>query len=301
MSLLNYQRGEFEAEGKTKKTYGVMNHPDLVWLEYKKDVTAYDDATRTKQFPSKDVDSTTITCGLFEFLKRRGVPVAYVEQISDIGYVAQRCTMYPIEVVFRDYAFGGYTDRFPEFKRPSDGPPYILEHPVVEFFLKTKDGKILGPRGEILLDGLNPARGEEDPWIINPFDDTWILFHSHKNYHTQEGDLHRQIARSQVVRGGTKQIKEVEALVTNASLYFQSIWLQKYQCHLIDIKYELGLNSDGKLCIADGISPDEFRLRDVHWNMLDKELHRLGEDVEKVANAYAIVASMVSQLRRQWL
>lgn len=298
MLISFYERGNLKSEGKTKRGYEVVGHPELIWLEYKQDVTALDDPARTKKFEGKDTYSTLITCGLSEFLKLCGVCMAYIGQVSDTAYISERCIMYPLEVVVRNFPYGGFLDRFPEYRQPNGQPPERFDNPLVEFCVKTSGGMLTNEKGDIVLEGLNPLEGEEDPWVVNPLGHRWKLTHSHKKF--EEGNILREISRNQIIPEGEERVYDIIKLVLSASPFLTQMWWGQFECQLIDIKFELGLNSKGELRIADGLSPDEFRLHNKDGQTLDKDLHRRGEDIQKVANAYALVASMVQKLRKQW-
>ena len=63
--------------------------------------------------------------------------------------------------------------------RPEGELPHRYDQLLVEFFLKTTDGQLkVGEK--VLVEGLDVKTGEEDPFIVNPYDPVWKLFHSKK-------------------------------------------------------------------------------------------------------------------------
>lgn len=293
---MEYDKGEILTEGKTKKIISVVDNSNLVIIQHKKTITAHDDPQFTQQFEGKDKFSTTTTCRIFELLQKAELPVAYIEQISPTEFVAPRCQMIPLEVVARLFAVGSYLKRFPELKVQEGQSPHQFPRAVIEFFLKTTKGELLGPNQEVLLKGLDPAQGEEDPLIANPNEQFWRLVHPKKPVSDPTADLKRSLEATQILgENFSWKMKTMEKLVTNVFYVLIKAW-GKVDCRLIDMKIEFGLSDkDNQLLIADVIDNDSWRLRDKNWNELSKEVFRQGGDLATVANNYELVAKLVSQ------
>jgi len=291
-----YQKADQIAEGKTKRVFAVQGEPALTILEYKPDITAYDDPKFTKQFAGKDVYSCTTTCRVFELLKRHDLPVAYFEQISPIAFVALRCQMIPLEVVARMFALGSYLKRYPELKTPEGQPPPRFSTVIVEFFLKTTKGELRDSTGKFLLSDLDPQKGEEDPLIINPRERVWRLYHSKKPLYDPASKLKQEVYAIDLLGNDyEKKIFKMESLLKKTFVILTNAW-NKFGCRLIDMKIEFGESvKDGELLIADVIDNDSWRLRDANWRELSKEVFRQGGDLATVANNYELVAKLASQ------
>ena len=93
-SANKYLPGKLLTEGKTKKIHQVTNHPDLVVLVAKDDITAGDGA-KHDIIPDKGRLATATTCNVFRLLKACGIPVGFIEQDSPTSFVSPSCTMLP--------------------------------------------------------------------------------------------------------------------------------------------------------------------------------------------------------------
>ena len=69
------------AEGKTKIIWAIKDRPDFVLVESKDDITA-GDGKKHDQMKDKALFSTTVTCDVFRFLQKIGIPLAFVEQVN---------------------------------------------------------------------------------------------------------------------------------------------------------------------------------------------------------------------------
>jgi len=123
-------------EGKTKKVWETEN-PDLVILEFKDDITAFDGA-KHDVISGKGAINAAISAKIFEHLNKNGIPTHFVEFVAPRYHVVRRLEMIPLEVVCRNIATGHLVKRLPMIK---DGTR--LEFPVLEFYLK--DDKLHDP------------------------------------------------------------------------------------------------------------------------------------------------------------
>jgi phosphoribosylaminoimidazole carboxylase PurE protein len=301
---MKYEKGGLIAEGKTKKIFEVVDSKEqLAIVENKEDITAFDDPSKTRTFKTKSVFATTTTCRVFELLRKAGIPVAFQEQISPTEFVALNCRMIKLEVVARRYAVGSYLKRHPELPIPKDGQaPHRFHRLVTEFFLKTTAGKFVEPNGKIIVEGLDPQKGEEDPIISNPFEGEWQLFHSKKPAWDKTANLKRTIKDYKVVPENDivtvrDRVKMMENILRKVFLVLEGAW-NNLGLHFIDLKIEFGIapGLEG-LVVADVIDNDSWRLRDLNWQELSKETFRQGEELTEVEKKYGIVTKLVEQIR----
>jgi phosphoribosylaminoimidazole carboxylase/phosphoribosylaminoimidazole-succinocarboxamide synthase len=295
-----YEKGELLTEGKTKKIFGVVGNFGLVIVEHKNTITALDDPRRTKEFETKARYSTATTCRVFELLRNAEIPVAFQEQISPTEFLALNCKMIKLEVVARRFAVGSYLKRNPQLKQPDGQPPYRFHRLVAEFFLKTTGGKFLhSTKGEILIEGLDPQKGEEDPLIINPFEEKWQLFHSKKPAWDDTANLKRTVKDWQVIdkEDAHKKMEQMESILRKVFLVLEGAW-NTLGLHLIDLKIEFGIDpNSGEVVVADVIDNDSWRLKDQNWQELSKEAFRQGEELAEVEKKYGTVAKLMEQIR----
>jgi len=283
-------------EGKTKRIHEVEGDPNMVIIENKDDITAFDNPEFTKKFGTKAMHATTTTCRVFELFRAAGIPVAYTRQLSATEFLAPACKMIPLEAVARRYAVGSYTKRHPECEAT---PPMRFHRLVAEFFLKTTGGK-LEVDGQTLVEGLDHTVGEEDPFIMNFFDEDteWRLMHPKKPDWDPSADLKRYLNPLQcglVCRYENRV--PMDAMLRRVFFVLEGAFAHQLGLRFIDLKIEFGLTAEGELVVADVIDNDSWRLRTGDWTELSKEAFRQGEALDKVETKYAQVADLVSQFR----
>ncbi len=292
-----YKKGKKIIEGKTKIIWEIKGDSKNVIIENKNDITAFDNPSFTKKFKTKAEQATIITCQVFELLKKAGIPVAYHEQCSLNEFSATKCTMIPLEIVERRFAVGSYLKRHPEFIQEKNNLPHRFHRLVVEFFLKTTKGGLINSTGKKVLTGLKPLQGEEDPFISNPLDQNWKLYHSKKPSWDENANLKKNIKARQVFSEYSPKImKKIEEISRATFLILEGAW-NTLGFRLIDMKIEFGIDTRGHLVIADVIDNDSWRLRDADWQELSKEAFRQGETLNKVEEKYGYVASLAKNFR----
>lgn len=103
------------------------------------------------------------------------------------------------------------------------------------------------------------------------------------------------VCKSHIVRFGwmkEEEINKVESLALEATRILTDFFSQK-SLKLVDIKYEFGYTEDGRLVIADEISPDTFRVWTKEGESLDKDVFRTtqGDITEVYKKLYEILSS----------
>lgn len=279
---------ELVYEGKTKRLYKT-DIQGVLEVECLPFITAFDNEKFTVESAVKAKCVNTINAQICGLLKQHLSPMAFIEKVSDTRFHVIECKMIALEVVVRkEVAIGSsYSKRHPELR----SLPYRLEKPIVELNLKTSKGVAKGFDGRILLQGLDPEKGEEDPLIINPQDEIWKLYHSKKPAYDPEADLLRRIFSTDILpQPGT--METIRRVSLNA---FQVVEESFSEVHhrLVDWKLEFGINSLGILLIADEISPDNIRLLDPDGIDISKECHRQGASLEEVEENYQKIAELV--------
>ncbi|MBU4338143.1 AIR carboxylase family protein [Patescibacteria group bacterium] len=294
---MGYETGELLNEGKTKEIWGVVGNSNIVIVKNKKDITAFDDPEYTKEFALKAKYATTTTCRVFELLQKAGIPVAYQEQISETEFIAPNCAMIPLEVVARRLAVGSYLKRHPELNKQEGQPPHRFHRLVIEFFLKTTNGRLINNQGLVVVRDLNSQKGEEDPFILNPNEERWKLYHSKKPLWDPEANLCIfATAADAVGMMAMKNISFMEEITRKVFLVLEGAW-NVLGLRLIDMKIEFGITDSGNILVADVIDNDSWRLKDQHWQELSKQAFRDGEKLDEVERKYGTVAQLVERFR----
>lgn len=289
---MGYEVGQKVAEGKTKIGCDIIDHPDLMYFRYKPDITKFDNPDLTEEFANKGVYSNTVNCNVFELLCQAGLPVAHVEWASPDSFVAKRCRMEPVEAVIRRGDFGSFLLRHPEARKPEGERPGWRPVLETEFFLKTGKGKCVTPEGLTLVQGLNV----EDPFISNPYDPVWKLYHPKKPASDPDAYLEKTVRKVDALIK-KDSIRAMDDILRNAFLVMEKAFGMLGYI-LIDMKLEFGIDTDGNICIADVIDPDSFRLVNLAFEQFSKEAFRAGAGMVEVEEKYLIVAKVSQGLHQ---
>ncbi|MDD2497740.1 MAG: phosphoribosylaminoimidazolesuccinocarboxamide synthase [Desulfitobacteriaceae bacterium] len=138
-------------EGKAKKIYKT-DAPDLVWVEYKDDATAFN-GLKKGSIMGKGELNNKISAHFFELLAQNGVPSHFVELKSDREQIVKALEIIPVEVVVRNIAAGSLAKRLGleegtlmqqtilEWYYKSDelGDPMINDYHIAALGLATKE------------------------------------------------------------------------------------------------------------------------------------------------------------------
>ena len=277
---------EIVIEGKTKIVYANPDSRQIVDIFSKDEITKNDNPDETEILKNKGVWANTTTCRVFELLQNCGLPVAYIGQTGKREFSAERCDMIFLEVVVRRNAVGSYLKRSPHLKQDDGMPPYRFHNLVVEFFLKTTGGKIINRFNEAV--GNTPV---DDPFIINPNEDTWELYHPKKPKWDSDSKLNIQVLASEILPPGVS-IKMLEALAIESFLVSESAW-SFCGDRLIDWKIEFGISRlDRLLKISDVIDNDSWRRRNRLWEEASKQLFRDNANMSLIAQKYQETAEL---------
>jgi phosphoribosylaminoimidazole carboxylase / phosphoribosylaminoimidazole-succinocarboxamide synthase len=290
------KKGKIFAEGKTKRFYEVEGDDFHLIAESKDDITKNDNPDETRQMSSKAKLATITTCEVFELLKKAGIPVAYEKQLSEKEFLAVKSEMIPLEVIARRYAVGSYLKRYPNFAKKKGEAPHRFHRLVFELFLKTTGGKFVGKDGiserDMPIDE-ETGRPIDDPFILNPKDEEWVLRHPKVPEWDAKSNLNISIFRTFVLSQGIT-VEKIKEITRKIFLVLEGAWSQ-LNCRLIDFKIEFGIDKNGNLVVADVIDNDSWRLRDSNWDELSKQLFRDNADMENIADKYALVANLVKK------
>lgn len=122
-------KGKMLYEGKAKKLYEIPGEKDLVWVEYKDDLTAFN-AQKKGTFEGKGVLNAQITSLIYNYLSKRGVMTHLISEPSSRESVCRKLQIIPLEVVTRNRLAGSTAKKF----AMDEGTP--LDRPLVEFYFK---------------------------------------------------------------------------------------------------------------------------------------------------------------------
>jgi len=115
--------------GKSK-TVHATDDPDLLWLTFLNDASAFD-GEKKAQLDRKGEVNCKINAFIMGKLEAAGVRTHFVRRVSDTEAVVRKLTMIPVECVVRNVVAGSMSKRLgiPEGK--------VLPAPIFEFFYKS--------------------------------------------------------------------------------------------------------------------------------------------------------------------
>ena len=271
--------GALVAEGKTKTIHRIVGSPDLVALVSKDDITAGDGA-KHDVIAGKGALANRTTCNVFRLLKACGLPLAFEEQDSATSFVGPQCTMLPYEVVTRREAHGSYLKRNPHISKGQLFPKLL-----VEFYLKTKDKAWKG----------KPLVADDPLMDYRPGDPQIRLLNPAKPLQGQEPFL--VLADTEVFahKDEWKHFAEMQRIARQTFLVLEKAW-QVEGGTLVDLKVEFGLDSKGRLLLADVIDNDSWRVLE-NGAYIDKQVYRDGGALDTVVEKYRRVADITGHFR----
>jgi len=266
-------------EGKTKIVYSIPDHPGMVRIVAKDDLTAGDGA-RKDSFPGKGVLATRTNRNVFELLRESNIPVAYSCEISESEYEARQCTMLPYEVVIQRQVAEKSSARKRDMELKTGTRFDALK---VFFFLKTT-----GP----VFKGIEVPK--DDPLITMYSSEGVVVCHPHLPLDNENPRV--SIPGHVLFTYGQDPFRMMEELARRVFLVLEKAWmLHGYK--LLDLKIEFGFDPDGDLVVADVITNDEWRLLDHLGRHRDKQLFRDGRPIEEIIEAYEEVATVSDRFR----
>ncbi|MGI6713359.1 MAG: phosphoribosylaminoimidazolesuccinocarboxamide synthase [Bacillota bacterium] len=103
------QKMEMMYEGKAKKIFRT-DDPDLVWIEYKDDATAFNGLKKASIMGKGELNNK-ISAHFFEVLAGKGINSHFLEIRSNTEQLAKVLKIIPLEVVVRNIAAGSLAKR----------------------------------------------------------------------------------------------------------------------------------------------------------------------------------------------
>ena len=276
-------RGVF-FEGRKTTVLNVLDNPRLCIVQSGDTLTNYNEWDESGSFGGKGVLATTISCRVFEFLSRHGVPVAYIQRHLLNSFVAKNCTIIPVVVAVRSHAVGSYLQRHESYI-PDRGEMFHRFHePIVEIFLKTS-GMGLIYNGKRIIVGLTPQLGEANPLMQNAGLGKWEL-HAHRKDYPYDIRFHQ----SQIGLDDSK-VSDIKRIAAQSFDLLVKAW-QSLDCTLLDCRFEFGVAPSGKVVLVDVICNDS-------WHLLSKaneelSIFALGDSqpIALVQDNYQIVCAL---------
>jgi len=118
-------------EGKAKK---VFTHDDLdkVKIEFKDDATAFN-ALKKAKFEGKGKLNCLISTRIFEHLIKKNIPTHFLELKNENTMIAKKINVIPLEIVFRNIAYGSLC------KQTTIKSGTELPKPLIDIYLKNDE------------------------------------------------------------------------------------------------------------------------------------------------------------------
>jgi phosphoribosylaminoimidazole-succinocarboxamide synthase len=115
-------------EGKAKKVFKTSD-PDLYWIEYKDDATAFD-GKKKGTIMNKGILNNKISTHFFNLLESKGIESHLVKQVNDREQIVKAVKIILVEVVVRNIAAGSLS------KRIGLAEGTMLPKTVLEYYYK---------------------------------------------------------------------------------------------------------------------------------------------------------------------
>ena len=115
-------------EGKAKRVFKTSD-PDLFWIEYKDDATAFD-GKKKGTIMNKGILNNKISTHFFNLLESKGIVTHLVKQVNDREQIVKAVKIILVEVVVRNIAAGSLS------KRIGLAEGTMLPKTVVEYYYK---------------------------------------------------------------------------------------------------------------------------------------------------------------------
>ena len=251
-------------EGKAKQLFECENN-DEIYVHYKNSATAFN-GVKKEEFEGKGVFNNTITSLIFEYLEKSGVETHFIKKVNETDQICKHVTIIPLEVIVRNIVAGSMAKKYglEEGKK--------LKKPVFELSYKNDElnDPLINDDHAVALEIVT----EDEPKSLCPF------------------KIFLSVALEIVTEDELANIKE-QALKINSLL--QKLYLEA-NLVLVDFKIEFGKDKNGKIILADEISPDTCRLWDKDTNeKLDKD--RFRRDLGSVMEAYEEVLRRLEDAR----
>jgi adenylosuccinate lyase len=127
----NVEKGDLLYEGKAKQMY-LTTDPDLVWVSYKDEATAFD-GLKKDVITGKGTLNNRISAHFFSLLEAAGIPTHFVKLLNSHEMLVKRVEIVPLEVIVRNIAAGSLA------KRLGIEEGLVLLRPAVEFSYKNDE------------------------------------------------------------------------------------------------------------------------------------------------------------------
>lgn len=115
-------------EGKAKKVYSTQD-PSFYIVSYKDDATAFN-GLKKETIQGKGELNNRITNLLMQMLHQHAIPTHFIQELSPTDALVEKLTMFPLEVIVRNFAAGSITKRL----GIKEGEPF--KTPILEFCYK---------------------------------------------------------------------------------------------------------------------------------------------------------------------
>jgi len=122
------ERREELYRGKAKTVYAT-DEPDLLWLTFRNDTSAFD-GQKVAQLERKGEVNNKINAFVMQALETAGVRTHFVRLLSDTESLVRKLKMIPVECVVRNVVAGSMS------KRLGIDEGRVLPRPIFEFFYK---------------------------------------------------------------------------------------------------------------------------------------------------------------------
>jgi phosphoribosylaminoimidazole-succinocarboxamide synthase len=261
--------------GKTKELWPIVGDSDH-GVEFSTNRITAGDGARSDVIEGKGAVSNITTCAVFKYLRKKGIPTAFIRQLTDTAFVAVICEMLPLEVVLRYDAPSGASvlKREPNLK-----PGHVFDPLLFELFLKTSKNR--WKEHQLPCD---------DPYMIIDYEQNAARLH-HPKQQLEVGKPFLVIPLGEIFDPSLhveSLIRDIER-ISRKTFLLHAEALAKQGFHLHDCKYEYGLSKRKEVLLADVIDAESIRVsRD--GIPFDKQPYRDGVPAANMLEKFEVIA-----------
>lgn len=294
------QRGLIILDRQLWPGYAVEGDPNKIIFQLGKDLVSSGDQSLDRLRALEYQNATTIACAVFSLLDRNRIPVAFLRQVSSTNFIAKNCQMIPLKVIVRRYASKHYSRRYPNFVTGGAGLHWFRDL-VLEFFLKTDDGRIISKNGSLLAKTpIDEVSGSDlpiaDPLISNPRDSRWILSHPNLSLKHKRSNIGMVVPSSHVLPQNIT-VNQIESLSRRVFETLERVW-DRFNYRLINLEIEFGVDSKGHLVVTAAIDSRSWCLYTRDWEESFEHPDHKDNDLSGIADRCAQVAKLAQLCRK---
>ena len=222
------------------------------------------------------VHSNMINAAIMSFLRRNGIPIAFIEKISDNKFLTENCQVLPLDFELHQNPLQTLTNKSPNAIHGISASHH-WKGPWIETYLRTSDGKVIF-NGETLVEGIDSVKGQESPVVSDHTSKIWKIIDPIKRT-----SLDKTIQISLILgENHLEQTDCINKIVQKVFSLLERKWKESgYRMTML--RMNVGIASDGSIKVVNVIDHSS-------WQLITGDKSELSTSTEN----HALVAQLVS-------